>query len=305
VLAVAAVLKAFDPHAFAEEIARLGVTFGLPEMTVGMAALALEAAIGFSLLTNLRRRGVLLAATALVLFFLFLTGRTAWRAAHGLADAGSSCGCFGNLVERSPTEAFVQDLLLMAPALALAWLGRPGARSRIGLRAAVVTILTVGVVLFAHLAPGLPIDDWATRLRPGVALADLCAGSGQSRVCLATAAPVLARGEHLVVIADAGGDDFVALAGRLNQAVRSGAAASLVVLADVAPEEQQALFWQVAPAFDLQPTPTALLRPLYRRLPRSFEVRDGRVVATWPGLPPQIPAAGDAGGAGTNHPENR
>jgi hypothetical protein len=40
----------------------------------------------------------------------------------------------------------------------------------------------------------------------------------------------------------------------------------------------------------LHETPQALLRPLYRRLPRSFRVEDGRVTATWAGLPATIPA---------------
>ena len=47
------------------------------------------------------------------------------------------------------------------------------------------------------------------------------------------------------------------------------------------------------PSFELRETPPALLRPLYRTLPRSFLVRGGRVVETWSGLPPLDELAGD------------
>ena len=83
---------------------------------------AVEVGLGVALLLDLRRRSVLVPATLLVALFVFLTARTYWRATHGglsAADA-ASCGCFGNLVERTPAEAFWQDLLMLVPALALA-----------------------------------------------------------------------------------------------------------------------------------------------------------------------------------------
>jgi len=291
VLLFAAALKALDPVAFAEEIGRQGVGFGLPPTVAALAALAMEAGIGALLMVNLRRRSVLLAATALVLFFLFLTGRSVWRAAHGIVDDAGSCGCFGNLVERTPGEALVQDLLMLVPTLALAWLGRPGATGAVGIRRGVALGVSAALVGLAAAAPALPLDDAATRLRPGVRLADLCAGAGSARICLPTVAPALATGRHLVLLADVRDARFAELAGRLNRYVRAGGDPPLTVLADLEPEEQPALFWELAPAFDLQATPPALLRPLYRQLPRGFLVDAGRVEKTWSGVPPAIPAA--------------
>jgi len=292
VLLVAAALKSLDPAGFAEEISRQGVGFGLSPTVVALGALAIEAAVGAALLLNLRSRSVLAAATLLVLFFLFLTGRDAWRAAHGELDAAGSCGCFGALVERTPNEAFVQDLLLLAPALALAWLGRSSAAARRPdrrLRWTIAGLLAAAVVGLAAAAPSLPLDDYATRLRPGSELAELCAGTDAARICLDGLVPALASGTHLVVIADAESAGFASLGARLNAYVRSGAEPPLTVLADLTPERRQALFWELAPAFDLQEVPRALTRPLYRQLPRSFRVEDGRVTATWSGLPPEIP----------------
>jgi hypothetical protein len=294
VLLVAAALKALDPATFGEEIVAQGVAFGLPPLVAALAALAVETAIGAALVLDLRSRALLGLATALVAFFLYLTGKMAWLAARGLADASAACGCFGALVERTPQEAFVQDLLLLVPALALAWWGRPGATSGRGRRWAAVAAVTVVVAGFAAAAPRLPLDDLATRLRPGVAVGELCAGQGEARVCLDMLAPALGRGEHLVILADAADPGFGDLAGRLNAYVRAQGDPPVTVLADLTPEQRQALYWQVAPAFDLHEVPRALLRPLYRDLPRSFRLSDGVVTATWAGPPPALGAAPEA-----------
>jgi hypothetical protein len=132
-------------------------------------------------------------------------------------------------------------------------------------------------------------------LRPGVAVAELCAGRAEERVCLDTLVPALGRGEHLVVVADAAAPGFAALAARLNAYVRAGGDPPVTVLADLAPEQRQELYWQVAPAFDLHEVPRALLRPLYRALPRGFRLADGVVTETWAAEPPPIAGASAAG----------
>jgi hypothetical protein len=235
---------------------------------------------------------VLVPAAILVAFFLFLTGRAYWRDLQGIAPA-EGCGCFGNLVQRTPAEAFWQDLLLLAPALALAFVGRSRGAPRLPpVRTAVAALGAAGVALFAWRAPELPLDDLATRLKPGVEVADLCAGKEGERVCLDTVAPELAAGEHLVVLADLDDPAFGAGVERLNALARDSAATGLVVVSATTPERRTAFYWRWGPAFEIHEAPAGLLRPLYRRLPRSFRVREGKVAATYPGLPP--------GGAGQN-----
>jgi hypothetical protein len=291
VLLVAAAMKSLDPAAFAEEITALGLAGPLPPFAAAIAALFGEALLGALLVANVRRLPVMIAATLLVAFFLLVTGRSAWRAAHGLEDATAACGCFGNLVDRTPAEAFRQDLALLLPALALAWFGRPRVERRPLLRRAGAATLALGVAGFATAAPGLPLDDVATRLKPGVAISELCAGRGAERVCLDYVAPPLASGVHLVILADTAAADFPALAERLNAHARAAATPPIAMLAEVPPERRQELFWTISPAFDLHDTPQALLRPLYRTLPRSFRVEDGRVTATWNGPPPELAGA--------------
>ncbi len=294
VLLVAAWAKALDPAAFADQITAEGLDFLLPAAAVALIALGLEVALGGALMLGIRRRWNLLPTAALVVFFLFLTGRAYVRHLQGIEPAdGTSCGCFGNLVQRTPAEAFWGDALLMVPALLLAFVARDRGPRQPRRRLAVVAALTAAFVAFAWKAPQLPLDDLATRLRPGVDPATVCVGSSGAgpaedglEVCLDGILPELAAGEHVVVLADVTAEAFDSGVERLNEYHWAGDGPALWVLTGNTEEELFGFRFGKGPAFELRETPPALLRPLYRTLPRSFLVRGGRVVETWSGLPP-------------------
>jgi len=298
VLLLAAYAKAIDPEAFAEQMRTEGLTFGLPAMALALAALALEAGLGTALVLAVRRLWVLVPAALLSAFFLALSGRNWWLAATGRRDADASCGCFGNLVERTPAEAFGQDLLLLGVPALLAFLGRPRGGPRVpALRTAAAVLAAAAVAGFAWWAPELPLDDRATRLAPGVEVAELCAGAGDGRVCLDAVVPELAEGEHVVVLSGLEDPALTGAIDRLNDYAIDAAPAgapSLWLLNPDPLEAQRGFYWRWGPAFAVREAPPALLRPLYRRLPRSFLVRHGEVAATWSGLPPleRLAAAG-------------
>jgi uncharacterized membrane protein YphA (DoxX/SURF4 family) len=292
VLLVAVWAKMIDPGAFVTQIQTEGLDFLIPARGVALIALALEAGLGLALLLGLRRKWVLIPATLLVAFFLSLTGRAWWLAAHGLREAGESCGCFGNLVQRTPAQAFWQDLALLVPALLLAWIGRerrpplfPPART------AVAVLGALAAVIFAWKAPELPLDDLATRLRPGTQVGGVCAGEGAQRVCLDSLIPELRQGENLVVMAKLDDDGLTKSVDALNAYAGAAGHPALWLLTSSTAEQQRAFFWKWGPTFQIREAPPELLRPLYRRLPRSFTVRDGRVTRTFAGLPPLSPAA--------------
>jgi hypothetical protein len=307
VLLVAAWTKVIHPEAFAEQIRNEGLDFLFPAMVVVFIALALEVGLGTALILNLRRAWVLVPSALLVIFFLFLTGRTYWRSLQGIEPESASCGCFGNLVQRTPAEAFWQDLILLVPPLVLACLGRYWGRGWLRAKVAVAGVVTVAALVLTWKAPELPLDDLATRLKPGVAVADLCAGGEEDRVCLDTLLPELLTGEHLVVMAtleeDSGGIGEETEA--LNGYVLEGRGPALWVATSALEEEIRAFFWARAPAFEIREVPEPLMAPLYRRLPRSFAVADGIVKNTYSGLPPQIETGADAqdGASGTGNPE--
>ena len=292
VLLVAVWAKMIDPGAFADQIHTEGLDFLIPAQGIALIALALEAGLGLALVLGLRRKWVLIPATLLVAFFVFLTGRAWWLAAHGLRDAAESCGCFGNLVQRTPAQAFWQDFALLVPALLLAWVGRERRRPLFPpARTAVAVLGALAVVIFAWKAPALPLDDLATRLRPGVEVGGICAGEGAQRVCLDSLIPELRRGENLVVMAKLDDDGLTKSVDALNAYAGAAGNPALWLLTSSTAEQQRAFFWKWGPTFQIREAPPELLRPLYRRLPRSFAVRDGRVTRTFAGLPPLSPAA--------------
>lgn len=290
--------KALDPSAFAEQIRSEGLDIVLAAPTVALIALALEAGLGLALVFGVRRMWVLGPTTLLVAFFLVLTGRAWWLAAHGLLPETAGCGCFGNLVQRSPAEAFWQDLLLLVPALALAFVGRDR-RGRLvpPLRTTVAALGTAGVLIFAWKSPELPLDDLATRLRPGVAVDQICADQSENPLCLSTIAGDLMRGEHLVVIADLADPSFRQAVSALNETAGDPRGPQVWVLSTATSEQIFEFRWTQGPVFKVIEVPAPLLRPLYRRLPRAFRVQDGKVVETWSGLPPLTQVASGASGS--------
>ena len=284
VLLVATVAKALDPEALAEHLQAQGLTAGLPPLAAALLALALEGGLGIALLLGARRPLVLGAAGVLVAFFLALNARAWWVAAHGGA-ADAACGCFGNLVQRTPAQAFWQDLALLVPPLLLAFVGRPravAARPWADRRVLAATAGAAALALFAWRAPALPLDDVATRLRPGTRVDEICTG-GEPSVCLADVAPELGAGRWQVVLVDVRRSPET-WADELNRLAETGGAPLLALTAS-AGEDVAAFTWQWGPSYTLREVPAALVRPLHRRLPRSFVSEDGRVVATFPGLP--------------------
>jgi hypothetical protein len=283
--------KVLDPLAFADSLRQEGLTGWLdgfawvPAVAPPLVAIALEVLLGALLVLGVRKPGTLWATALLVGFFLFLTGRAYWRDARGIVVADSSCGCFGSLIDRSPSQAFWQDAALLAPGLLLACAAiiyRHGMGRRIAIAAAV----TAAMVAFGVVAPGLPIDEVATRLRPGVTVASMCAGRDADRLCLPTLVPEVQHGRHLIVLLDLAEDRQEPEVDRLNRYWNAGGSPRLWVLAAATPEQHQAFFWKYGPSFDIHEAPPGVLRPLHRALPRSFLVYDGTVTETWSGLPP-------------------
>jgi hypothetical protein len=156
VLLVATWAKGLEPGAFAEQIRLEELDFLFSARTVTLLALALEAGLGTVLFLGLRRIWILIPTTLLVTFFLFLTGRNYWLVMNGLRDPDAACGCFGSLLERTPGEAFWQDLLLLVPPLLLAFWGcQSGLRAFPWRRLVAAFLVMVGVVFWAGTDSGL------------------------------------------------------------------------------------------------------------------------------------------------------
>lgn len=289
VLLVAVAGKVLHPAAFAAQIRAEVPGAWVPARALAVLVLGLEAGIGVALWLGVRHRGLLAVTTGMVTLFLFLTGRSYLRFLQGTLPEDSGCGCFGYLIERTPAEAFWGDLALLAVPLVLLWVAARTAppelpRRRLGLAALAAAL----VMVLAFEAPSLPVDDWATRLAPGTQVEALCAGH-EPRVCLTEVAPELAEGTHWVILSDLD-EALAARVPRLNQALwDAGDAWGLLVLTRGTSGEADMFGFRTGPAFGVHAeVPGALMAPLYRTLPRSFEVVEGRVVKTVAGWPPWL-----------------
>lgn len=286
VLLFAGWAKALDPESFTRQVRDEGLEILLPAAAIALFALAIEFFLGTALLLGVRTRLVLGATTALVAFFVFLTGRTYWNALHGIFPESANCGCFGRMVERTPAEAFWQDLLLLVPPLILAWLAT--SRGKVAGRLWVATAVTVALTVFAWRSPELPLDDYVTALKPGEKAEELCAGNAEhgARTCLDVIVPELAIGKHLVIVADVLAPEFTARVPELNDFRWLEGAPFLWVLSSATEEQLFQFRFGSGPSFEIREAPAPLLSTFYRRLPRSFLVEGGKVVETFDGLPP-------------------
>lgn len=285
VLVVGLFAKMGDPHAFTQVIERQGLDFLLQGRAVMFIGLGIEALLGFALLLGVRRSWVLWSSVALVLFFLFLTGRHYYLHAHGLAAADESCGCFGDLVQRTPGEAFWQDLLLLFPALLLAFVGRPSASAPFpGLRLALAGGLTTAALIYAAGVPKPP-----PALRDGAPIAEICVGEGtveEGRLCLNAVLPELAEGDHAVVLVDLDDADFLSRMDALAEYTDAMAGPTLWVLCPAGDERLDEFAFEHQPNFSLIAAPRSLVDAMSERRPRSFRVRDGAVTVSWENWPP-------------------
>ncbi len=264
----AGLLKGLDPAGFAGQIAQ-DVPF-LSGMSVPLAAagIAVETALGTAYLLGFRRKWLL--AIGLVLVVLFI-GVTIPKLG---SDEATDCGCFGNFVVRTPAQVLMEDLG-MAAGLLLGFIGGPGSRLRPWRAAVLAPAAIIGMVL-PLAAPALPLDNFATRLKPGATMADLQ---------LLEAIPDLEYGAHVIILADDSLDACQDVPESLFDFVQARPEAQVWLLRPSDVLAREGATWLCLFGTELVEIPALVAKPLYRTLPRSFEAADGMVTRTWVGLP--------------------
>lgn len=169
VLLFAAYAKLIEPASFLEQVHLEGLDFLLPAASVALIAILLETSLGVALLLGLLNRWVIYGTSALSVFFIYLTGHNYWLVSQGLRDPSTSCGCFGSLIERTPQEAFWQDLFLLGIPLLIIFWCRPK-WNRFNRLRSLVSIATglVAVILMVR-SPGFTTAADAIRFGQDVA----------------------------------------------------------------------------------------------------------------------------------------
>ncbi len=156
VLLSAAFIKMTDMDLFIRQLKDYGIISNYLLLSINARALiALECTLGIGLLLFYRPKLTLLLTSALFLTFVGATG-WAW-----LTDATKDCGCFGAWVKRTPGEAVIEGLILLALTL-IAWgISRPARKPEARSKAwAIAAACLAGLVL--PLAFGSPL----TRTEP-------------------------------------------------------------------------------------------------------------------------------------------
>jgi uncharacterized membrane protein YphA (DoxX/SURF4 family) len=268
VLLLAGGIKALDPVGFSLEIDAYG---WLPEGLTHPAAIffiAVELLLGAALVLQARPRLAAWGTAALLLLFVGVLGE-AWAAGRQLPG----CGCFGGLVERTPGQALVEDLLLLAALVPTLLCGRlpEGAPWR----AAVAAGLSAAGLGLAVAAPSLPLDDLVTDLRPGQAVAKI-----------GLDALVPEKGAVLMALLDLDGAPSQAAVPALNEVARSLPEVTVTGLAAADPEARALFGWTHGAGFPVDEIGAGTVRSLARALPRFALLVDGTVVAVWTGNPP-------------------
>lgn len=264
----AGLLKGLDPAGFAGQIAQDMPFLSGMATPLAVAGIAVETVLGATYLLGFRRRWLLAAGLVLVALFIAVTVPKLG------SDDPTDCGCFGNFVVRTPAQVLMEDLA-MAGGLLLAFAGGAGSRLRPWRAAVLAPAAIIGIAL-PLAAPALPLDDFATRLKPGATMADLQ---------LLEAIPDLEYGAHLIILADTGLDDCQNIPESLFDFVQARPETKVWLLRPSDVLAREGATWLCLFGTELVEIPAPVARPLYRTLPRSFAATDGVVTRTWSGLP--------------------
>jgi hypothetical protein len=273
-LLVTGLSKAVMPQDFGRQILDYDIVtnpvlVGLISYTV----ILVECAIGAALLVRLRPRLTIALAGLLMVGFLFAVGY-AWQ-----AGTTEDCGCLP-WVTRTPGEAFVEDLVLLA-LLGWAWWGQRGAHAP---ARAWKTMTVGGAVAIAMVVVG--VFGVAGLGSPG---AGGEAGAMTFKTLRAEDLPAdLSKGDNLVLLMSTECQHCKDAVPEINALFNDSRLPPLVAVASQ-DRVSRGLFRQDYNAqYPIGQIPESAVRPLIKSgFPKLFLVRDGTILASWEGTMPQ------------------
>jgi hypothetical protein len=266
--------KALTPQEFGSQIADYDIVTN-PAL-VGLIAytiILVECALGAALVVRLRPRLTIALAGLLMLGFLVAVGH-AW-----MSGSTEDCGCLP-WVTRTPGEAFVEDLVLLA-LLAWAWWGQAGAPApergwktmAVG-GAVAVAMVVVGVFGVAGLgSPGSGGEPGAATFKT-LKAEDLPAD--------------LTTGDHLVLLMSTECQHCREAIPEVNALFGDSRLPPLVAVASQDRVSRTLFRQDYGALYPVGQIPEPAVRPLLKdRFPRLFLVRDGTILTSWDGTMPQ------------------
>jgi uncharacterized membrane protein YphA (DoxX/SURF4 family) len=273
VFLAAGVLKAADPGEFARQIETYGIVGSGASAPLAYLLIPAEMALGAALLVGYRTRLAAALTGALLVTFM---GATAYAWSQGRTEG---CGCFGSFASRTPADVLVEDAVFLAIALLAMVVRRKTPARGIWRPATVLALVLAGGVALPLAAYALPLDAWVTDLRVGRSLRDLP---------LENAPMDLSRGDYLIALLNLDAADAREMVKRLNQLNSGPPRPAVVAFYGGEVDEKTVFCFNTRPSFEVVAVPRAELKRLYRRLPRFFQLKDGKVSGIWENSPPAI-----------------
>lgn len=269
IILFAAVLKALDPRAFADQIAQYRILPSLSFLAAWCFIIA-ETVIAVGLIAQARVK--IFAPLGIALLAAFI-GITAYGMVSGVTG---SCGCFGNLVHRSPEQVIVEDALMIIALLFALLVLRSEPARRMRLKIGVVTAAALGMAALTAFGGSLPVDSFVTGLKPGAEFEEWPVEGFTGN---------LHSGTHVVFLfslSDPAVETDISIMNTIAQAPEVPSACGFITDGS---EELTRLLFQYAPAFNTGAIEPRFARALYRTLPRTFIIKDGVVTHVWQGIP--------------------
>jgi hypothetical protein len=269
VFLIAAGLKAIDVPAFAEQIGAHGIFPSLSLFGAWFFIIA-EFVLAAALIVNAWPRCTAVAMLVLLAGFI---GVTIYAMVAGLEG---NCGCFGNLVQRTPQQVILEDAL-MALAMVFVLLVNSGTTVKTRLwKIPVLGVAAAAAVALALLAPHLPLEEYSTELRVGRQFSSWPV-EGLTRD--------LHAGTHLVFLFSSESKTIEADVAMMNAVAQSDGIPSTIGLLTEGATKVTEVMFQYGTAFPVGSLEPRFARKLYRTLPRTFVLRNGEVRKVWSGIP--------------------
>ncbi len=281
ILLLAGVLKAWSPMDFGRQIADYGI-ITQPTVVTALAWLMIvvECALGTALIVGYRRRIAVPAAILLIIMFL---GAVGWAWYTGATE---DCGCFGSWAKRTPAEAFLEDLGMLA-LIAGAWLlsRREPVRFRVWRFGAVAASILAGIAITAVAGSSdRQSADPMVRLRAQSPARKQFEGLKVSGLDVD-----LQRGSHLVMLMDTGCTHCQQSIPEVNRLAKvPDLGAGIVALCSNSTKEVDWFNGKFKPEFQLGRISYDDFMRLFERgkTPRMMLIRDAAVIRIWDGVVP-------------------
>jgi hypothetical protein len=273
VFLLAGVLKAFGPLEFAREISDYGIiTVAAVVKPLAWLFIAIECIVGAGLIAGFARRILVPVSGGLLVLFIGAVG-WAWH-----TGATENCGCFGSWAQRTPAQALIEDVVLLAAVLGALLLDRRELIRFRALRLAfVVVALASGIGIAAYSSGAPALQQPATR-------------DGQSRppgpftgLAVTGIAIDLEEGERIVMLIDIGCEHCQKGVPEVNRLAADPEKRVLTALCFNTPEQVEWFKKEFGAQFPIGRVDRKdFLRLLdLGKTPRTFLVRDGAVLKIW------------------------